>query len=168
LPCSEKQQQKEQQLYKQNLVRLNQKYDNLYEVEEADTPAENYRPRTSRYQRVTDVLQIDQRILNFGYFMPGNCIGISFNIANKTKYTQIIEVRIDEQSYMYSKEAITREFPDVLRPQTKGPKFDLSTVFADKQKILNSEIKHQCWYIDNPKHREFLKVMTMKMGPNAV
>lgn len=74
--------------------------------------------------------------------MPGNCIGISFNIANKTKYTQIIEVRIDEQSYMYSKEGITREFPDVQRPQTKGPKFDLSTAFADKQKILNSEIKH--------------------------
>jgi hypothetical protein len=149
--CSEKQQQKEQQLYKQNLARLNQRYDNLYEVEDGEMAADNQRQRTSRFQRVTDVLSIDQRVLNFGYFMPGNCIGISFNIANKTKFTQIIEVRIDEQSYMYTKETITGEFPEVLRSAAKGQKFDLSTVFEGKQKVLNSEIKHQCWYIDNPK-----------------
>jgi hypothetical protein len=69
---------------------------------------------------------------------------------------------------MYTKETITGEFPEVLRSAAKGQKFDLSTVFEGKQKVLNSEIKHQCWYIDNPKQREFLKVVTMKMGPNAI
>lgn len=33
--------------------------------------------------------------------------------------------------------------------------------------ILNSEIKHEAWYIENPISKELTKRITLKLGPKA-
>lgn len=32
---------------------------------------------------------------------------------------------------------------------------------------MNSEVKHECWFIENPVSRELTKRITLKLGPNA-
>lgn len=32
---------------------------------------------------------------------------------------------------------------------------------------MNSEMKHECWYIENPVSKELVKRITLKLGPKA-
>ena len=34
-------------------------------------------------------------------------------------------------------------------------------------RIVNSEIKHESWYIENPVSKELTKRITLKLGPKA-
>ena len=36
-----------------------------------------------------------------------------------------------------------------------------------KEKIVNSEIKHESWFIENPVSKELTKRITLKLGPKA-
>jgi len=36
-----------------------------------------------------------------------------------------------------------------------------------KDKIVNSEIKYECWFIENPVSKELTKRITLKLGPKA-
>jgi hypothetical protein len=35
------------------------------------------------------------------------------------------------------------------------------------ENIVNSEIKHESWYIENPISKELTKRITLKLGPKA-
>ena len=37
----------------------------------------------------------------------------------------------------------------------------------EKEKIVNSEMKHECWFIENPVSKELTKRITLKLGPKA-
>ena len=45
------------------------------------------------------------------------------------------------------------------RPQTAGQ--------SNNDNIVNSEFKHESWYIENPISRELTKRITLKLGPKA-
>jgi hypothetical protein len=36
-----------------------------------------------------------------------------------------------------------------------------------KEKVINSEMKYECWFIENPVSRELTKRITLKLGPKA-
>ena len=36
-----------------------------------------------------------------------------------------------------------------------------------KEKITNSEMKHECWFIENPVSKDLTKRITLKLGPMA-
>jgi hypothetical protein len=36
-----------------------------------------------------------------------------------------------------------------------------------KEKILNSEVRYECWFIENPVSKELTKRITLKLGPKA-
>lgn len=44
-------------------------------------------------------------------------------------------------------------------PETEGKK--------NSENIVNSEIKHESWYIENPISKELTKRITLKLGPKA-
>lgn len=47
---------------------------------------------------------------------------------------------------------------------------DLEASSGDNKKnntIVNSEIKHESWYIENPISKELTKRITLKLGPKA-
>jgi hypothetical protein len=46
------------------------------------------------------------------------------------------------------------------RPQTAGQG-------QSNDNIVNSEFKHESWYIENPISRELTKRITLKLGPKA-
>jgi hypothetical protein len=37
----------------------------------------------------------------------------------------------------------------------------------NSENIVNSEIKHESWYIENPISKELTKRITLKLGPKA-
>jgi hypothetical protein len=47
--------------------------------------------------------------------------------------------------------------------------FSLEGETSDKKSatIVNSEIKHESWYIENPISKELTKRITLKLGPKA-
>ena len=50
------------------------------------------------------------------------------------------------------------ELPFVLEKDADGKK---------SESIVNSEIKHESWYIENPISKELTKRITLKLGPKA-
>jgi hypothetical protein len=62
-----------------------------------------------------------------------------------------------------------------LTPETEANlPFSLTTVPENaigkkkqSETIVNSEIKHEAWYIENPISKELTKRITLKLGPKA-
>jgi hypothetical protein len=45
--------------------------------------------------------------------------------------------------------------------------FALNSDKGEKDTIVNSEVKHEAWYIENPISKELTKRITLKLGPKA-
>jgi len=67
---------------------------------------------------------------------------------------------------MYNKKQLLKLFPQSLAKQTIP--FDLIASGGDnKERIMNSEMKFECWFIENPVTKELTKRITLKLGPSA-
>jgi hypothetical protein len=84
-------------------------------------------------------------------------------VGNLTNCEQIIELSVDAQSYTYSKKAISEKWQ--ITGNTILP-FSLASN-NEKDTIVNSEVKHEAWYIENPISKELTKRITLKLGPKA-
>lgn len=53
--------------------------------------------------------------------------------------------------------------------RSKAIPFALNDVMSPtyKEKMINSEMKYECWYIENPVSKELTKRITLKLGPKA-
>ena len=125
-----------------------------------------------------DVLQIDQKVMNFNAFLPGKMLGSNLVIANTTDYEQIIELSVDANSYKYNINDIFERYPETLNvtdsedASSQVLPFNLNTLprntnGSKKESIVNSEMKYQSWYIENPVSKELTKRITLKLGPNS-
>ena len=65
---------------------------------------------------------------------------------------------------MYYKQDLACQFPETSYSGVIP--FPLSQS-KPKERIVNSEMKHECWYIENPVSKELTKRITLKLGPNA-
>jgi hypothetical protein len=115
---------------------------------------------------VNKVIFVDSLILNYSTFFPGKLLGSTLNVGNLTNSEQIVELAIDSNSFQFNKKQIGEKFGNPDLPYS----IDQDTVGENGKKsenIVNSEIKHESWYIENPISKELTKRITLKLGPKA-
>jgi len=104
--------------------------------------------------------------------MPGKLLGANLSITNKTYSEQIIELSIDVSNYTFSKKGLIENFPALAQKPNDLANypipFSLQPTSTDrKDKILNTEMRYECWFIENPVTKELTKRITLKLGPKA-
>ena len=106
---------------------------------------------------------VDSHILNYSSFFPGKMLGSTLSVGNLSECEQIVELSVDASNLSYKKDQIKQKFDDPSLP------FSLESEADDKKGavIVNSEIKHEAWYIENPVSKELTKRITLKLGPKA-
>ena len=65
-----------------------------------------------KVQDVHNVLYCDTKTINFNSYLPGKLLGSNLIVTNKTNCEQIIELSVDQQSYMYYKQDLACQFPE--------------------------------------------------------
>ena len=113
---------------------------------------------------ISHVLDIDQTIMNFNSYLPGKMLGSNLMIANLTDFDQIIELSVDSNSYKYNVQQITKSCPEVIYQKESMP-YDIQASGKDWQ--VNSEMKYESWYIENPVSKELTKRITLKLWPKT-
>lgn len=93
---------------------------------------------------INDVLKIDSRILNFSTCLPTKLLGNKLIVANVTDYEQIIELTVDSSTYLYSKAELENNF---LKKRNQDEEIPFK---IEKSIVINSELKHESWFIENP------------------
>lgn len=114
------------------------------------------------YDDLSKVLFVDSSILNYATFYPGKLLGSTLTVGNLTNCEQIVELSVDAQSYTYSKRVIREKYAITSDNQLPFP-----LEIGEKDTIVNSEVKHEAWYIENPISKELTKRITLKLGPKA-
>jgi hypothetical protein len=107
------------------------------------------------------IISIDSKVLNYSTFFPGKMLGSTLSVSNLTNFEQIVELSVDALTLKFSKPAIMEKFenPDLpFKFEADGKKVDY---------FVNSEVKYESWYIENPVSRELTKRITLKLGPKA-
>ncbi len=125
--------------------------------------------KANRMTDVNKVIYVDSYILNYSTFFPGKLLGSTLNVGNLTNSEQIVELAIDSNSFQFNKKTINEKFGNPELP------FSIDVENTDKvgpdgkrtDNIVNSEIKHESWYIENPISKELTKRITLKLGPKA-
>lgn len=133
------------------------------------------------FSDINKVISVDSFVLNYGSFLPGKLLGSTLNVGNNSSYEQIVELSIDAASFHYNKKELGDKFDmtdlpfpldavpsastvtEKKRPQTAA----MGGAGSSNDNILNSEFKHEAWYIENPISRELTKRITLKLGPKA-
>ena len=123
----------------------------------------NARKQSNRYVDVKKMIFVDSHILNYSSFFPGKMLGSTLSVGNLSECEQIVELSVDASNLSYRKDQIKQKFDDPSLP------FSLESEADDKKGavIVNSEIKHEAWYIENPVSKELTKRITLKLGPKA-
>ena len=107
------------------------------------------------------MLFVDSNILNYASFYPGKLLGSTLTVGNLTSCEQIVELSVDASTYTFSKRALSAKFH--LTKDASLP-FPLD---SGKDQLVNSEVKHESWFIENPISKELTKRITLKLGPKA-
>ena len=99
-------------------------------------------------------------------------LGSTLVVVNNTECEQIIELSVDQNSYAFRKQPLVQMFPQVARDSTSMAvplpfAIDDAHLPGAKDKFTNSEMKFECWYIENPVSKELTKRITLKLGPKA-
>lgn len=75
-----------------------------------------------------------------------------------------MELSIDSNSFQFNRKQLNTKFGNPELPfQLEGPDADGKL----QDTIVNSEIKHEAWFIENPISKELTKRITLKLGPKA-
>ena len=69
---------------------------------------------------------------------------------------------MDQVNYAYNINQIYEKFPVLQDSKNEIIPFEIKG-----DRIVNSEIKHEAWYIENPVSKELTKRITLKLGPRA-
>jgi hypothetical protein len=76
-------------------------------------------------------------------------------VQNKSKQEQIVDLTTDAVTEVYKKTELNEEY---------GAN-EYGVVNDDD--IENSEVKHNCWFIENPITKDLTKRITLKLGPRC-
>ena len=69
---------------------------------------------------------------------------------------------VDSSTYTFSKRTLSTKWK--VANEASLP-FSLDE--SGKDSIINSEVKHEAWFIENPISKELTKRITLKLGPKA-
>jgi hypothetical protein len=114
---------------------------------------------------VNKVLYVDSYILNYSTFFPGKLLGSTLNVGNLSNCEQIVELSVDSNSFQFNRKSLNEKFGNPELPFSLEAEAAAEGKKADS--IVNSEIKHEAWYIENPISKELTKRITLKLGPKA-
>jgi hypothetical protein len=99
--------------------KANTRYEQSVDLDEDDEAMfEDFKPQKEKrmtLQDINKVLSVDTRIINFNNYLPGKLLGSNLLVANKTDCEQIIELSVDQESYMYQKNALVNMFPETAK-----------------------------------------------------
>lgn len=110
-----------------------------------------------RIVSVHNMITVDSSYLNYNTFFPGKLLGSTLSVGNKSNSEQIVELSVDSNTLNYCKKELCDSNEDAELPfELNGP-----------GTMVNSEYKHEAWFIENPKTRELTKRITLKLGPKA-
>jgi hypothetical protein len=73
-----------------------------------------------------------------------------------------VELSIDSNSFQFNRKSLNKQFGNPELPFALSNEDD-----KNNESIVNSEIKHEAWYIENPISKELTKRITLKLGPKA-
>lgn len=92
-------------------------------------------------------------------------LGSTLSVANLTNSEQIVELSVDASTLKFNRAAVMEKFgqPELPFKLEGAP----SGKTEQKESIVNSEVKYESWYIENPVSRELTKRITLKLGPKA-
>ena len=123
--------------------------------------------RKSRLVNIEEVICVDSKVLNYSSFFPGRLLGSTLNVGNLTQSEQIVELSVDQNTFQYSKRLIREKFnnPEIPFSLEDDSASDQSN--KKSENIVNSELKHESWWIENPITKELTKKITLKLGPKA-
>ena len=107
---------------------------------------------------------VDSQVLNYSTFYPGKMLGSTLSVGNLSDCEQIVELSVDSANISYQKSIIREKFENANLPFSIESAAGTS---SDNDTILNSETKHEAWYIENPVSKELTKRITLKLGPKA-
>jgi len=105
---------------------------------------------------------VDSQILNYSSFYPGKMLGSTLSVGNLSNCEQIVELSVDAANVSYQRDFIKEKFDN--------PSLPFSLENSEEKKsgaVVNSETKHEAWYIENPVSKELTKRITLKLGPKA-
>lgn len=89
--------------------------------------------------------------------LPSKSYGYSLRLFNKSKFEQIVRLQIDQDSLIYKKENLQRNFDAN----------DLAPCLPDSDSIVNCENRSSTWFIECPESKRQMKGLTLKMGPQV-
>lgn len=133
-------------------------------------------------QDIKDVIKVDSELLNYGTVNPGKLLGSIITVTNRSEFEQTIELSIDTETETYDKEEITKNpdfeyIEEVTNQEVELTDKELEKLETEdakakalehkKRYIPNSEIKNECWFIENPQTKDLIKKITLKLGPKC-
>jgi hypothetical protein len=96
--------------------------------------------------------------MSFGQFISSKVLGSHLTLTNKSDKEQIFEVSVSKQlSFNESTKELLNDYVESelpFKPATVGP-------------TANSEPKHGCLFIENPKTKNLEKAVTIKLAGKA-
>jgi len=124
----------------------------------------NRRQQQNRFIDIRKMIFVDSQVLNYSTFYPGKMLGSTLSVGNLSDCEQIVELSVDSANISYQKSIIREKFENANLPFSIESAAGTS---SDNDTILNSETKHEAWYIENPVSKELTKRITLKLGPKA-
>jgi hypothetical protein len=129
-------------------------------------------PKQQCFDDLSKVLFVESNILNCSSIFPGKLLGSTLTVGNLTNCEQIVELAVDATSYTFNKKQIISKWKITKEVESNLP-FTLTNDQHEtngkkpSETIVNSVIKHEAWYIENPISKELTKRITLKLGPKA-
>jgi hypothetical protein len=115
---------------------------------------------------MSKVIFVDSYILNYSTFYPGKLLGSTLNVGNMSNSEQIVELSVDSNIFQFNRKGINEKFGTPELPFQLNADDDQNKA-KGTDNIVNSEIKHEAWFIENPISKELTKRITLKLGPKA-
>lgn len=105
---------------------------------------------------INDILDVDSNVINYGQFICGKILGSTLQLSNISEQDQIVTMTLSKQKLFNCDEIFGQYNRD-----------ELPFSYKDGTEIANSEVDHQCWFIENPVSKELQKTITVKISPNT-
>lgn len=105
---------------------------------------------------INDILDVDSNVINYGQFICGKILGSTLLLTNMSENDQIVSMNMSTQKQYHCEEIFGQYNRD-----------ELPFSYDDQTEIKNSEIDHNCWFIENPVSKELQKNITLKIGPKT-
>lgn len=102
------------------------------------------------------MLDVDSNVINYGQFICGKILGSTLLLSNLSGKDQPVQLAISRSPHY--------NCDDIFGPYNRD---ELPFSYKDSTLIKNSELEHNCWYIENPTNKELQKTLVVTLPPQS-